>query len=151
MKLTTKDLENQKFGAQEKDDMINRRAEFMFNYLDYNSDRTRVREKFMKEMHKKTTLEDIGRLLDDFIIDEKAASPEFWDPSKSDGIKTGTKDTDSFEMTWLGKMYKNADPLKPLLIDDDTPLENTGEGADAAYRDIIERIKHEDARRDHSY
>ena len=44
----------------------------MFNYMDYNNDRSRVRSRFLREMNKKTTLEDIGRLLDRFVIDEQA-------------------------------------------------------------------------------
>jgi hypothetical protein len=46
----------------------------MYNYMDYNNDRARVRDRFMKEMNKKTTLEDIGRELDKMLIDEKAES-----------------------------------------------------------------------------
>jgi len=36
----------------------------MYNYLDYDNDRVRIRERFIKEMNKKTTLKDIGELLD---------------------------------------------------------------------------------------
>lgn len=36
----------------------------MFNYLDFNSDRIPLRNKFIDEMNKKTTIEDIGKLLD---------------------------------------------------------------------------------------
>ena len=36
----------------------------MFNYLDYDNDRAKIREKYVKEMNKKTTLKDIGEALD---------------------------------------------------------------------------------------
>ena len=52
----------------------------MYNFLDYSNDRSKVRNRFMKEMNKKTTLEDIGRLLDKFIIDEQAEGMKFLDP-----------------------------------------------------------------------
>lgn len=42
--------------ADSKDETIKKRAEFMFNYLDFNSDRTPLRNKFIDEMNKKTTL-----------------------------------------------------------------------------------------------
>ena len=45
--------------AKEYDPMVDRRADFMYNYLDYDSDRIRTRNKFVDEMNKKTTLEDI--------------------------------------------------------------------------------------------
>jgi len=56
------------------------RVEFMYNYLDFKNDRHRVRERFMKEMNKKTTIEDIGGLLDKFILDSKANTVEHFDP-----------------------------------------------------------------------
>ena len=46
----------------------------MYNFLDYDNDRSRVRERFIKEMNKKTSLKDIGELLDKFIIDERGES-----------------------------------------------------------------------------
>lgn len=53
----------------------------MYNYLDYKDDRYRVRERFMNEMNKKTTLEDIGLLLDEFVLDSKANTKEYFDPA----------------------------------------------------------------------
>ncbi len=44
----------------------------MYNYLDYKGDRHKVRQRFLNEMNKKTTLEDIGLILDEFVLDSKA-------------------------------------------------------------------------------
>jgi hypothetical protein len=44
----------------------------MYNYLDYDSNRHQLRERFAKEMHKKTSLKDVGEKLDEFILDSKA-------------------------------------------------------------------------------
>jgi hypothetical protein len=44
----------------------------MYSYYDYDNDRTRVRERFLKEMNRKTTLKDIGEALDKLVLDEKA-------------------------------------------------------------------------------
>jgi hypothetical protein len=41
--------------------------------------------------------------------------------------------------------------VTPLLLDDDTSLDNVPEGKDTPYRDILDRIKFEDKHRDHSY
>ena len=54
----------------------------MYNYLDYNNDRYRLREQFAHEMHKKTTLKDIGEKLDEFILDSKEKEIKYWDNSK---------------------------------------------------------------------
>ena len=50
----------------------------MFNYMDYDNDRSKVRQRFIDEMNKKTTLEDIGKMLDKFIIDERGKRLEYW-------------------------------------------------------------------------
>lgn len=69
----------------------------MYNYLDYDNDRSRVRERFVKEMNKKTTLTDIGEMLDRFILDEKAENAKFYDSTKGvEEPKSATKDTDSY-------------------------------------------------------
>lgn len=54
----------------------------MYNYLDYDNDRHRVRERFVNEMNQKTTLEDIGGLLDKFILDSQAATGQYFDPKR---------------------------------------------------------------------
>lgn len=69
-------------------------------------------------MNKKTTLEDIGRLLDKFLIDEKAEYLEYWDPSKQDNIKSAKKDSSNLSMSWIGKIIDKNDPLKPNFFDD---------------------------------
>ena len=78
----------------------------MFNYLDYDNDRVRIRERFVKEMNKKTTLEDIGKALDKFMVEEKAEGLRFWDVSQDDHIKYASKDQNSYEMSWAGKILK---------------------------------------------
>lgn len=65
-------------------------------------------------------------------------------------VPSASKDTTSFEMTWTGRLFKNTDPLKPLLLDDDTPLDSMAEDKDTPYRDILDRIRYEDSRTDYS-
>jgi hypothetical protein len=52
----------------------------MYNYFDFDNDRARVRHRFIKEMNKKTTLKDIGEMLDKFILDDKAELSQYYDP-----------------------------------------------------------------------
>lgn len=53
----------------------------MYNYLDYRHDRYKVRERFLNEMNKKTTIEDIGFILDEFVLSSKSTLGEFYDPA----------------------------------------------------------------------
>jgi hypothetical protein len=55
------------------------RVEFMYNMDDFTHERGRMRNKFVKEIHRKTSLEDIGRTLDKFVLDSKAKmDPRFY-------------------------------------------------------------------------
>jgi hypothetical protein len=85
-------------------------------------------------------------------LDERSDSLRYTDITKPlDKIKSASKDTNSFEMSWTGRIFKNVDPLKPLLMDDDSELDSMAEGQDTPYRDILDRIKYEDSRTDYSY
>jgi hypothetical protein len=55
----------------------------MYNYLDYENDRYKVRDRFVNHMNKKSGLEDIGRTLDKFVLDSKAkVDPEVFEQDK---------------------------------------------------------------------
>jgi hypothetical protein len=49
----------------------------MYSYADWKNDRYQVRERFTRHMNQKTTLEDIGLLLDKWILDSKANTEHF--------------------------------------------------------------------------
>ena len=83
----------------------------MYNYMDYDNDRVRVRQRFLKEMDKRVTLKDIGEMLDKFIIDEKAEGLQYYDPTIKETVKETMQDHNSFEMTWSGRLMKSRDPL----------------------------------------
>lgn len=75
-------LEKKREEAELADAWLKPRLSFMFNYLDYESDRDTTRARFTNEMHRKSTIEDIGGLLDVLTLDSKAKVADFWDPSK---------------------------------------------------------------------
>ncbi len=56
LKLTSQQIEEAREKAKTYDPMVDRRAEFMYNYVDYDSDRLRVRSRFIDEINKKTTI-----------------------------------------------------------------------------------------------
>lgn len=151
IKVTNTELETAYRYHQQMDPIIERRAEFMFSYHDYDNDRAKAVLKFQKEMDKKISLKQIGEQLDKFILDEKGDSAKYYDPTRpEETVKSASKDVTSFELTWTGRLFKDMDPLKPILLDDPSPLDAMPEGTDTAYRDILDRIKYEDERTDYS-
>lgn len=52
--------------------MMDYKLEFMYDHLDYDNDRVKVRKKFLEEVNKRVTLEDIGETLDKLIYESKA-------------------------------------------------------------------------------
>lgn len=128
LRFTTRELEEASYhaGPGGKDEFIKKRAEFMYNYMDYDNDRANVRERLVKNINKKTTLKDIGELLDKFLLDERAESLKYTDNSKNGQdllVKSAAKDFTNLDLTWTGRIFKDMDPLKPLLLDDNSPLD----------------------------
>mmetsp|Transcript_6919 Transcript_6919/g.9583 ORF Transcript_6919/g.9583 Transcript_6919/m.9583 type:complete len:154 (-) Transcript_6919:892-1353(-) len=82
MEITTKNLHDESQIADDYDAWMSNRVDYMYNYLDFDNDRTGIRNKFLNEMHKKTTVKDIGEKLDEFVLSSKAAVSEYWDLGK---------------------------------------------------------------------
>lgn len=155
IKMTNRDLEEASFlhGEGGKDEFMQKRLEFMYAYFDYDNDRARVRDRFIKEQNKKTTLKDIGEALDKFLLDERAESLRYTDETKNGqdlSIPSATKDMKNLDFTWSGRLFKDMDPLKPLLMDEPSPLDGMPIDQDLPYKDILARIKYEDSRTDYS-
>lgn len=73
LQATDMDLAQDESIAKEYDDWIRPRVEYMYDYMDFDNERARARQQFLNEMHKKTTLKDIGEKLDEVILSSKAA------------------------------------------------------------------------------
>jgi small subunit ribosomal protein S9 len=58
--------------AEEVEKDMKERVELMYSFDDIRNDRYILRDRFLHEMNKKTTLKDIGAKLDEFILDSKA-------------------------------------------------------------------------------
>jgi len=62
-------------------------------------------------MNKKTTLDDIGKMLDKFILDERGKRLEYWQPSRDEKIPNASKDWDTRDFHWLGDFIKGQNPI----------------------------------------
>lgn len=69
-KLRARDYDREVAEEVEKD--MKERVELMYSFDDIANDRYILRNRFLHEMNKKTTLKDIGAKLDEFILDSKA-------------------------------------------------------------------------------
>ena len=152
MKLSMKDIEEAKYHAEQYDPWIEERVEFMYNYLDYDNDRYYLREKFAHEMHKKTTLKDVGEKLDEFILESKAKTLDYWDPAKHilEQPEKATKDIDAAEFDWKEKMLQSFEPIKPEWADDKNDLYELSREEKEKMEEIHDRVEFEDQMRDHS-
>ena len=100
--------------------MVSDNFDFMYGFLDYDNDRAKVREKFLTEVQKRTSLLDIGETLDNLVYESKAANwrtyslEEHYDtqPEKAN------KDFKSSDFFWSAKIFRKLDPKQPKFIDD---------------------------------
>lgn len=70
LKLRSREYDREIAEEVEKD--MKERVEIMYSFDDIRHDRHVLRNRFLNEMNKKTTLKDIGAKLDEFILDSKA-------------------------------------------------------------------------------
>ena len=122
MQITTKQLEEEREEADQHDEWIVPRVEFMYNYLDFKNDRHRVRERFIKQMNKKTTIEDIAGLLDKYTLDSKANAADHFDPVKHilEQPEAAKRDFSQNDFNWHHSIISAFDPIKPQWLDDQT-------------------------------
>ena len=121
-KVTTHDMLDERSWADEHDDWIKRRIEFMYDYFDFDTERHTVRNKFLAEMHKKTTLKDIGEKLDEFILSSKAAQMDYFHFGRHilEEPASPSKDKDEADFDWYKNIFKELDPKKPNYLDDES-------------------------------
>lgn len=152
MKLTTKDmfLENQI--VKEHDDWMTRRVEYMYDYMDFDNQRKNVRERFLNEMHKKTTLKDIGEKLDEFTYSSKAAIMDNWDDKTHilEQPVQAQKDKSDKDFDWYSSIIASFDPRTPTWLDDPSQIDEEPTMERFAAKEIIAEVKFNDAMRDHS-
>mmetsp|Transcript_42729 Transcript_42729/g.65610 ORF Transcript_42729/g.65610 Transcript_42729/m.65610 type:complete len:433 (+) Transcript_42729:720-2018(+) len=115
--------------TEETDRLRKERIDHMFNYADFDADRTRARTKFLHEMNKRSSLADIGEHLDKLVIDEKARNLEHYDLSQRDEVPYYAKqDLSADDFKWSGKLNKIMDPKTPLFLEDQDQIKEAQPG-----------------------
>ncbi len=105
--------------TEESDRLRQERIDMMFNYADFDADRSRARNKFLNEMNKRSSLADIGEHLDKLVVDEKARNLDHYSLSqRNDQPYYSKQDLSSEDFKWSGKINKLIDPKTPPWIND---------------------------------
>jgi ribosomal protein S9 len=147
------DLVEQYHKAKHDHEWMAPRVELMYSFGDYRYKRHEVRRKFIEEMHKKSTLEDIGESLDDIILDSKAKNGEYYVPKAHhfEVPEIASYNLGSRHFEWKGRLFDQLDEQKPAWFDDLAEMETAGQIERKGYRDIIDQVKFNDKQRDYSY
>lgn len=138
--------------ARPHDEWINPRLDFMYNYLDYDNDRHRVRSRFVKEMNKKTTLEDVGHILDKFIIESKAKTGSLYDPVRHllEKPENADKDLTQDQTDWRRELLMSVENLSPKWLDDPSSIDVFPHVERDEMKDIVDEVEYYDKHFDHS-
>lgn len=126
--------------------------DYMYNFYDYDTNRFKVREKFVKEMNKKISLKDIGETLDDLVLENKSKYYKHYSLQEHHNAQPErpTKDYTSNDFQWSGRVLKLIDPKSPLFYEDPSIINQATGTLHPKFEKIKEQIEHNDATRDYS-
>lgn len=152
MQMTTNEFEVMGESIKFEDERMQEKFDFMYNYMDYDHDRAVVRNKYLKEMNKKTSLEDIGEILDDMVIDSKAANFKYYNlrDHHNATAERAKKDYTSEDFKWSGRLLGLIDPKKPIVIDDPSLIHEAGAIIRPKIEKVYEEVMFNDSQRDYS-
>ena len=112
-KLTSDQVEN----ALQHDKEMNEKFDFMYNYLDFDSDRTKVRDQFLKDVTRRSSLADIGETLDKLTIASKAADHQYYKASEHHAAYPQRASQEFDSSQWSAKLLKDTDPYSPAWLE----------------------------------
>jgi len=123
--INTEEFINRKDAIRLEDERFEEKLDFMYQHGDYDSERYKIREKFLKETGKRVNLDDIGETLDDMVLANKAKYFEHYEIAKHHNLQPErpTRDYTSQDFQWSGKLMKSLDPKTPLWIFDEKQLQ----------------------------
>lgn len=126
---------------------LKEKVEFMYNNLDNHNDRKTVRDLLTAEIHEKSSIQDIGEVLDDFIRDYQSIHKIEGNVRPESLYKEYTTHDLYPELQFLTEsrrvmpsIYENRRFIDIIKDEDEQRL----------YHGIIEKVEEEDTERDHS-
>ncbi len=96
----------------------------MFQDIDWNSDRSHVRKAILEDKARRTSLKEIGRTLDEFIIADKAANNVNILKSEEQGPpQTVTQNISGRDFYWTETLMRNYKAKRPIFLEKETDEE----------------------------
>jgi small subunit ribosomal protein S9 len=137
--------------ALQHDREIDEKFDFMYNVLDYDSDRTKVRDQFLKDVTKRSSLADIGETLDKLTVASKAANYQYYKASEHHDAYPQRASRDFVSTEWSAKLCRSTDPYSPSWLEN--PESNYAKPETTANKmeEIVDKVQYADVERDHSY
>ena len=128
------------------DEKMSQKLDFMYDYLDYDHDRARVRNKFLKDVAKRTTLEDIGETLDRLTYASKADDYKYYSLAEDHDRypEKASKDFSSEDFQWSAKLLRSIDPKTPMWLDDPSQLNEKTECQARVLQEIVDKVNYMD-------
>ena len=136
-----------------EDQQMEDKMEFMYDHLDFDHDRSKVRQKFLSEVNRRVTLDDIGETLDKLIYESKGENAEHYDLLRhhNQQSRAAAKDYTSDDFKWSEKLLKAMDPKTPLWIDNPELIEEAPPALAEKAQQVYDKVKFDDEQTDHSY
>lgn len=136
-----------------EDQQMEEKLEFMYDHLDFDHDRSKVRKKFLSEVNRRVTLDDIGETLDKLIYESKGENAEHYDLLRhhNQQSRAAAKDYTSDDFKWSEKLLKTMDPKTPLWIDNPDLIEEAPPALAEKAQQVYDKVKFDDEQADHSY
>lgn len=128
------------------------KLDYMYNHLDYDHDRAKVREKYLNEINRRTTLEDIGETLDQLVLDSKAKNYKYYNLAQDHDAQPESK-SKSFghdDFQWSSRILKQHDVKTPKWFDDPAEINKMNEAERDEHQEIIDEVRYNDSQRDYS-
>ena len=119
--------------------------DFMYNHLDYDSDRSVVRAKFMNEVNKRTTLEDIGETLDKLTIAAKAYNYKYYDVAEHHDKQPKRAEKDFTSDDWAADLLGCLDKKSAALLDDPSDFAKFNETEANELEEIVDKVHYADS------
>lgn len=149
LKFTAYDLDLELAAEFDKD--MKERVELMYSYDESRHERKLLRNKFLIEMNKKTTLKDIGAKLDEFILDSKANLGHHYHAERHtfETPNAATRDQTTVDFDWKLNLIQSFDSIKPYFIEDRSQLADDLPPEKKRKQEIIDEVEFNDSKRQH--
>ena len=147
------DFEKKREALEYEDQQMDDKLEFMYDQLDFDHDRSKVRRKFLSEVNRRVSLDDIGETLDKLIYESKGENAQYYDLLRhhNQESRAAARDYTSEDFNWSAKLLKSMDPKTPLWLDNPDLINEAAPVLAEKAQQVYDKVKFRDEQTDHSF